>query len=164
MNKKQAFIIATLLVLIVCAGVLAARVNSPLYVDNSEISQGANAKVDKSGADFFTESRLNRDQSRAQILPTYNNVINDPNASKESKETMMQKLKALTTNTERETKIENALKGKGYADSFCQISDDKVMIYVKTEEQKITDKAARDIKNIVVNETKIKDVEIATKQ
>ena len=164
MNKKQAFIIATLLVLIVCAGVLAARVNSPLYVDSSEISKNVNAPADKNGkSDFFTESRLNRDQDRAKILPTYKTIIDDPTSSKEAKETMTQKLKALTTNTENEQKIENALKGKGFEDSFCVILDEKVTVYVKTKD-KLTDKQTKEIKNIVLGATKIKDVEIALKQ
>ncbi|ERI91330.1 hypothetical protein HMPREF1982_03289 [Clostridiales bacterium oral taxon 876 str. F0540] len=165
MNKKQAFIIATLLVLIVCAGVLAARVNSPLYVDSSEISTKTNAQAgDKnSKGDFFTESRLNRDQERAKMLPTYQTIINDPTSSKEAKDKMTAQLKSLTSNTENEQKIENALKGKGYEDSFCQIMDEKVTVYVKTKD-KLTDKQTKEIKNIVLGATKIKDVEIAMKQ
>ncbi|MBL4937910.1 SpoIIIAH-like family protein [Clostridium sp. YIM B02515] len=164
MNKKQAFIIATLLVLIVCAGVLAARVNSPLYVDSSEISTKTNAQAgDKSKGDFFTESRLNRDNNRATMLPTYQTIINDPTSSKEAKDKMTAQLKSLTTNNENEQKIENALKGKGYEDSFCQIMEEKVTVYVKTKD-KLTDKQTKEIKNIVLGATKIKDVEIAMKQ
>jgi stage III sporulation protein AH len=159
MNKKQAFIIATLLVLIVCAGILATKVNSPLYVDGTEITEtSSDAK-----SDFFTESRLKRDNTNAQTLPTYQTIIDNPDATKEQKETMIQKFKTLTTNTENEKKIETQLLGKGFEDSFCQIGEDKVMVYVKSSE-KLTDKQAKEIKNIVVGFTKIKDVEIAAKQ
>ena len=161
MNKKQAFIIATLLVLIVCAGILATKVNSPLYVDGTEIGeQAANANPK---SDYFTEQRLKRENTNASTLPTYQTIIDDPNTAKEQKETMIQKFKTLTTNTENEKKIESQLLGKGYEDSFCQITDAKVMVYVKAKE-KLTDKQTKDIKNIVVGFTKIKDVEIATKQ
>lgn len=159
MNRKQAFIIATLLVLIVCAGILATKVNSPLYVDSTEIT---NASVNDKG-DFFTESKLNREQSNARALPTYKTVIDDPAAGKEAKDAMIQKLKTLTTNTGNEEKIEGQLKGKGYDDAFCQIVDEKVNVYVKTKD-KLTDKQTRDIKNLVLGITKIKDVEIAQKQ
>lgn len=159
MNKKQAFIIATLLVLIVCAGILATKVNSPLYVDSTEIT---NASVSDKG-DFFTESKLNRDQNNAKLLPTYQTIIDDQSAAKEAKDAMISKLKTLTTNTENEVKIEGQLKGKGYEDSFCQISEDKVNVYVKTKD-KLTDKQTRDIKNIVLGISKIKDVEIEQKQ
>jgi stage III sporulation protein AH len=160
MNKKQAFIIATLLVLIVCAGILATKVNSPLYVDGTEISERANSN---SKGDFFTELRLKRDNENAKTLPTYQTIIDDPNTAKEQKETMIQKFKTLTSNTENEKKIESQLQGKGYEDSFCQIAEEKVTVYVKAKEN-LTDKQAKDIKNIVVSFTKVKDVEIARKQ
>lgn len=160
MNKKQAFIIATLLVLIVCAGILATKVNSPLYVDGTEISEIANSN---SKGDFFTELRLKRDNENAKTLPTYQTIIDDPNTAKEQKETMIQKFKTLTSNTENEKKIESQLQGKGYEDSFCQIAEEKVTVYVKAKEN-LTDKQAKDIKNIVVSFTKVKDVEIARKQ
>jgi stage III sporulation protein AH len=160
MNKKQAFIIATLLVLIVCAGILATKVNSPLYVDGREISESANAD---SKGDFFTELRLKRDNENAKTLPTYQTIIDDPSTAKEQKETMIQKFKTLTSNTENEKKIELQLQGKGYEDSFCQIAEQKVTVYVKAKEN-LTDKQAKEIKNIVVGFTKVKDVEIARKQ
>lgn len=162
MNRKQAFIIATLLVLIVCAGILATKVNSPLYVDSTDISEKTNAALNDKG-DFFTESKLNREANNAKALPTYKTIIDDPSAAKETRDAMTLKLKTLTTNTENEQKIEGQLKGKGYEDSFCQISEDKVNVYVKTKD-KLTDKQTRDIKNLVLGITKIKDVEIAPKQ
>jgi stage III sporulation protein AH len=70
----------------------------------------------------------------------------------------------LTSNNENEQKVENALKGKSFADSFCQIFDNKVTVYVKSSETKLTDQQIKDIKNTVLNITKIKDVEIAVKQ
>lgn len=160
MNKKQAFIIATLLVLIVCAGILATKVNSPLYVDSTEI-QKTDASASKS--DFFTEQKLKREQKYAQDVPTYKTIIDDSNAAKETKEAMAKKLQELTTNNTNEQKIETALKGKGFEESFCQISEDKVTVYVKSSE-KLTDKQTKDIKNVVLGITKIKDVEIALKQ
>ena len=160
MNRKQGFIIATLLVLIVCAGILATKVNSPLYVDSSEIT---NASVNDKG-DFFTESKLNREQTNARDLPTYKTIMDDPSAAKETKDAMTLKFKTLTTNTENEQKIEGQLKGKGYDDAFCQIVDEKVNVYVKTKDKQLTDKQLRDIKNLVLGVTKIKDVEVAAKQ
>lgn len=160
MNKKQAFIIATLLVLIVCAGILATKVNSPLYVDGTEIGDKA-ANTTKS--DIIAELRLKRDTENARTLPTYQTLINDPNIAKEQKEATLKKFNTLSANIENEKKIEAQLQGKGYEDSFCQIAEDKVIVYVKAKEN-LTDKQTKDIKNIVVNFTKVKDVEIARKQ
>jgi stage III sporulation protein AH len=144
----------------VCAGILATKVNSPLYVDGTEIGEAADGN---SKGNFFTESRLDRDNMVASTLPTYQTIIDDPTTAKEQKQTMMEKFKSLTTNTENEKKIEAQLLGKGFEDSFCQIGEEKVMVYVKSKED-ISEKQAKDIKNIVVGFTKIKDVEIARKQ
>lgn len=165
MNKKQAFIIATLLVLIVCAGILATKVNSPLYVDSSEITQKADASVGKNSAtNFFTEQKLNREQDYAKTVPTYQTLIDDPDTTKEAKEAAVEKLKEFTTTNENEKKVEAALVGKGYEETYCQVMGDKVNVYVKVDDNKLTEKQTRDIQNVVLGITKIKDVEIAPKQ
>ncbi|SKA76794.1 stage III sporulation protein AH [Clostridium sp. USBA 49] len=164
MNKKQAFIIATLLVLIVCAGVLATKVNSPLYVDSQEVAQDTKTSSKTGTKDnFFTEMALNRQQTYANTVPTYKSIIDDPNTPKDTREATAEKLNTFTMNNSNEQKIEAQLKGKGYEESFCQISENKVTVYVKADKEKFTDKNARDIKNIVLGITKIKDVEIALK-
>ena len=75
MNRKQAFIIATLLVLIVCAGILATKVNNPLYTDANELTQTSS---NTTKGDFFTESKLTRDNKYIQDVPTYQAMMNDP--------------------------------------------------------------------------------------
>ena len=50
MNKKQAVIILTLLVLIICAGVIATKMNDNLYVNvddpvKTEVSQSSTLKA-----------------------------------------------------------------------------------------------------------------------
>lgn len=164
MNKKQAFIIATLLVLIVCAGILATKVNSPLYVDSGEIAQDASTSTKSADKNnFFTEMDLSRQQTYATTVPTYKTMIEDPNSTKEAKEAAAEKLRIFTENNTNEKSIEAQLKGKGYKESFCQISENKVMVYVRADKEKLTDKETREIKNIVLGITKMKDVEIALK-
>jgi stage III sporulation protein AH len=142
----------------VCAGILATKVNSPLYTDASELTQ----TTDASKEDFFTASKLKRDNEYNSLVPTYQAGAADPEADKDAKAAMSKKLQQITDNNQNEKKIETQLKGKGYTDSFCQINDEKVSVYVKAET--ITAKEAADIKNLVLGITKIKDVEISFKQ
>jgi stage III sporulation protein AH len=144
----------------VCAGILATKVNSPLYVNGTEIGDKATSS---SKGDIFTEMRLKREADNAKLLPTYKTIIDDPSTAKETKDTTTKKFNNLSTNIANEQKIEQQLQGKGYEDSFCQIAEDKVTVYVKAKEN-LTDKQTKEIKNIVVGFTKIKDVEIARKQ
>jgi stage III sporulation protein AH len=161
MNRKQAFIIATLLVLIVCAGILATKVNNPLYTDANELTQTSS---NASKGDFFTESKLTRDNKYIQDVPTYQAMMNDPETTKTAKDALALKLKQMTEKNGNEKAIETQLKGKGFEDSFCQILDEKVSVYVKAD--KLTEQQAKDIKNLVVGITKVKqaDVEISSKQ
>lgn len=169
MNKKQGIIIATLLALIVCAGVLATKLNNPLYVngDNSSGNSSAvsfnNTEKKNSKTTFFDESRLTRDNRNAQTLQTLKTLIDDKNISKENRDEATQKYTALAMSTNYESKIETTLKSKGYDDVICSIVDSKATIIVKAKD-KLTDKDTRDIKNVVMGIAKIQDVEIEVKQ
>lgn len=169
MNKKQAVIIGTLLALIVCAGVLATKLNSPLYVNGgdsgskqSTVSFNNNDKKNNK-SQFFDETKLTRDQKNAQTLQTLKTLIDDKNVSKENRDEAAKRYTEIAMNTNYESKIEATLKGKGYEDVICSIEDNKARVIVKGKD-KLTDKDTRDIKNVVMGIAKIQEVEIETKQ
>lgn len=175
-NKKQAAIIVTLLVLIVCAGVLATKLNNPLYVDggnstsgestvsfNNDKSSSKNDNKDSSKNQYFDETKLTRDQKNAQTLQTLKTLIDDQNVAKDNRDEAAKKYTQLAMNTNYESKIETTLKSKGYSDVICSIEDNKARIIIKAKD-KLTDKQTRDIKNVVVGISKVQDVEIETKQ
>lgn len=169
MNKKQIVIIITLLVLIVCAGILATKTNNPLYVngDLGDIGKEAvslnntnNASASKTTkSNYFQESKMNRDQRYTVLLQNMKAIIDDANASKEAKEAASNKYTSAAIAKVNEGKVEEALVSKGFEESICNIDDDKVRVTVKTKEQ-LTDKQAKVIKDTVMGITKLKDVEI----
>lgn len=173
MNRKQAVIIVTLLVLIVCAGVLAAKVNSPLYVSdtnfNDSISNSASTDTSSSStankkttkSDYITETKLTRDKSDAQTIASLKDIIDDKNASQTNRDNASQQSVAITTARHNDTTVENMLKGKGYKDALCTIVNDKVTIVVKCDSEKLTDKQLREIKDVVLSVTKLRNIEIA---
>lgn len=180
MNKKQAAIIVTLLILIVCAGVLATKLNNPLYVNGGDSTSGKstvsfnndksdsskdNSKSDKdsSKSQYFDESKLTRDQKNAQTLQTLKTLIDDQNVTKDNRDEAAKKYTQLAMNTNYESKIETTLKSKGYEDVICSIEDSKARVVIETKD-KLTDKQTRDIKNVIVEISKVQDVEIETKQ
>ncbi|OFI07594.1 SpoIIIAH-like protein [Clostridium acetireducens DSM 10703] len=174
MNKKQAVIIVSLLALIVCVGVLAAKLNNPLYVNGVE-NQGKSTisfnNVEKSkekeqvskSSEFFSEAILTRDHKNSQTLQNLKSIIDNKNISKEKKDSAAEKYTELAMNINYESRIETDLKAKGFEDVVCSIENDKARIIVKTSE-KLTDKQLKDIQNVVMSVAKIKDVEIQTKQ
>jgi stage III sporulation protein AH len=198
MNKKQAVIIVTLLVLIVCAGVLAAKVNSPLYVSDSDFGDSSsNATIDNSTnsinstgntvtnnttsnssatnntasnsakasntsikSNYFSDSKLTRDKADAKTLETLKAMIDDKNTSAQDRETATQQSIAITTDSTNDTTVESMLKGKGYKDALCTITNDRVTVVVKCDSDKLSDKQLREIKDVVLSVTKLRNIEI----
>ena len=168
MNKKQGVVIITLLALIVCAGVLATRLRSPLYVNGSDTSgnntisnESSNKNTDTS--DYFAETKLTRDKKDTETLQTLKSLVDDTNVSKENRDDAAKKYTQLAMNNNYESKIETTLKSKGYADVICSVEDNKARIIIKGKTT-LTDKETREIKDVVISISKLKTVEIEVKQ
>lgn len=174
MNKKQAIIIVTLLVLIVCAGVLATKFRSPLlYVNDTDLDNSNKSTVSlnnstknqtdsttTSKTDIFAQGRLDRAQKDSLETQNLKNLIDDKNTSADVRASAQQKLMALTDEDSKANKVETILKSKGFKDALCTISEGKVSITVKNDSSKLTDVQLRDIKDTVNNVTQIRNIEV----
>ena len=169
MNKKQAGVILALLALNICAGVLAAKVNSSMQ-DLGTISivdEDNNATVNNQkgevGYDFFYEAKTTRDKKSAETLEHLAEIIDNENVSQLDRDTAAKQKIALVMDQENETKIELALKGKGFEDILCLIENDKARIFVKNAEE-LTENQVKQIQEVVVSVAKIKNIEIELKK
>ncbi len=70
---------------------------------------------------------------------------------------------ALVMDQENETKIELALKGKGFEEILCLIENDKARIFVKNASE-LTESQRKQIQEVVMSVAKIKNVEIELKK
>ncbi|PRR78796.1 SpoIIIAH-like protein [Clostridium liquoris] len=167
MNKKQAVIIVTLLALIVCMGLLATRLNNPLYVqgegDKSAISLKNNDnKKATNTSNYFAEAKMVRDNKNAQTLQNLKSVMEDKNISQQQRDKTAEKYAALAMAVNYQNNIELNLQAKGYEDVVCTLNETKATVIVKSSE-KLTDKQLKEIQSAVMNETKIKEVEVIPK-
>lgn len=167
MNKKQGIIIVTLLVLIVLAGVLATRLNgNQFYVADNDGGKSTSSSISNNKAttssEYFAELKISRDQSNAQNLQTFKTMIDDKNVSDTSRKDAEKKYETMAMAISYEKKIEMDLKVKGYNDTLCSITDNKVTVSISTKEQ-LTDKQVREIKDVVMKVSNIKDVDIQVK-
>lgn len=172
MNKKQAGVILALLALIVCAGVLAAKVNSSMQDlgtvsitdnDNGATLINKTSKGNDVGYDFFYEAKSVRDKKSSETLEYLAEIIDNENISQLDRDTAAKQKIALVMDQENETKIELALKGKGFEEILCLIENDKARIFVKNTEE-ITDSQRKQIQEVVMSVAKIKNVEIELKK
>lgn len=168
MNKKQAVIIVTLVALIVCMGLLATRLNNPLYVqgdgEKSTVSMKTNdnKKDATNTSNYFVESKMVRDNKNAQTLQNLKSVMEDKNISQQQRDKTAEKYAVLAMAVNYQNNIELNLQAKGYSDVVCTLNENKATVIVKSSE-KLTDKQLKEIQSVVMNETKIKEVEVIPK-
>lgn len=166
MNKKQIGIVITLLALIIVAGIAATKLQSPLYVNNDDSGKSAISLINdnsKSNSSYFVEAKLTREQTREQTLLYLKSMTDDNNAPEDSRKAAGEKYNNIAAEKINEGKIESQIKAKGYEEALCFFEDSKVKIIVKSDKD-LTDKEARQIKEIVMSVSKISNVEIECKQ
>lgn len=164
MTKKQCGIIFTLLALILCVGVLAAKLNNGGLNDPTDLSQVLSTeKVNDQDTEalnqqnYFYDSRSSREQQDSATIQTLNSIISDANTSKEQKDVATQELTQKTMAKDNENRIELSIKNKGYEDALCRLDSNKATVIVKSASG-LQENETIAIQEIVQDISKIKDV------
>ncbi|GCD09454.1 SpoIIIAH-like family protein [Clostridium tagluense] len=166
MNKKQSGIIVTLVVLIICAGYLATKVNGPLYVNDGDFGEKSaiSLKENKSSSTFFAEAKLSRNQENAKALQEIKLLMDDANTPKEQKTKAADEYLDVSTTNQKESDVELALKAKGFEEALCSIVDDKVEIFVKSSKKELSKEELRGIQDVVMSKTKLENIDVKVKE
>ncbi|NLC63984.1 MAG: SpoIIIAH-like family protein [Thermoanaerobacterales bacterium] len=98
--------------------------------------QGLDAEQDEKGKNIFIDYKLERDRLRSQETDYLRELINNPNASQESKDKAQQDLIALSQKVEKEMIVENLIKAKGFEDAVIFLSNDVANVVVKATDLK----------------------------
>ncbi len=174
MTKKQFGIIFTLMALIVCVGVVAARINKTGLNDPTDFSQvisqqgteddkdTENDKETIGTQDYFYSLRSEKDQKDAVTMQQLNELIADEQTSQEQKDLAANELREKTMMKDQEGRIEVNVKNKGFEDVLCSIEGSTVRIVVKAEE--LTEADTASIQEIAENISGISDVIIESKK
>lgn len=173
MTKKQFGIIFTLMALIVCVGVIAARINKTGLNDPTDFSQviaGQDTEEDKDkdketlgSQDYFFTLRSEKEKEDAITLQNLDALIADANTSQEAKDLATNDRLEKTMLMDKESRIEVGVKNKGFEDVLCSIEGgSKVRIVVSSDE--LTDVETASIQEIAENISGISDVIIESKK
>ena len=100
--------------------------------------------------DFFAKTRMERDAKRDEVIQSLNETLKDTNLSAEALNKATEDLKFNNDAKNKEVKLENLIKSKGYEDAVVLIGDE-VNIILKTE--KINEDIASAIRVLVLSET-----------
>lgn len=82
-------------------------------------------------SDFFIDYKLERDRLRSQEADYLRELINNANASSESRDQAQKDLIALSQRVEKEMMVENLIKAKGFEDAVIFISNDYANVVIK---------------------------------
>lgn len=187
MTKKQFGIIFTLMALIVCVGVLSAKLNTNGLTDPTDLSQvlaGEGEQADKNddakvqekvakekegdketlgSQDYFYSQRSTKEQQNAATTQALKSIIEDANISQEKKDIATTELQEKTMIKDKEGRIELNVKNKGFEDVLCFIEGNKVRVVLKVEEQ-LTEVQTSAIQEIVEDVSSMSEVIIEPKK
>lgn len=117
-----------------------------------------NAQV-LSGDAYFASARLARSKARDEAIATISAVLGDEALTEDDKKEASAKAMSITDAIEAESRIENLIKAKGFADCMVYITEQSASVVVKSDG--LTQDQATQIKNIVVSEGSIKGENIS---
>ncbi len=177
-NKKQ--IVFLSLALVVCIAVylnwryldqvdLINPESVTVDAENDEVKMLGEAElvetVAKDVETYFSECRLNKQQTRDEALELLQKVADSAESTNEVREKANNDLIDMARVTEVESTIENLVKAKGFADCMVHIGEDSVNVVVAT--QGLSNEQAAQINEIVISEADasaaaVKIVEIKT--
>lgn len=175
MTKKQFGIIFTLMALIVCVGVIAARINKTGLNDPTDFSQVISQQGEEENKDkdkdketignqetYFYGLRSEKEQKDAVTIQQLNELMTDEQTSQEQKDLAANELREKTMMKDQEGRIEVNVKNKGFEDVLCSIEKSTVRIVVKADE--LTEADTASIQEIAENISGISDIIIEPKK
>ena len=104
--------------------------------------------------EYFTNSRLTRQQSKDKAIELLQTVVNNESSSAASIEKANAEISEIAAQTELEGTVESLIKAKGFEDCVVFIGVDNVNVVVKSDG--LDAKQAAQINEIIVTQTGIK--------
>ncbi len=143
-NKKKAFIVAGMALLLVVTGVINYKLNT-MPEEEAEPTSVVSAN-------FFDTYKLDRDASRNSQLEMLNEIANNAYATESERSTALQSKAELQQKMEKELILEGLIKAKGFEDAVVTIGSEYYNVIVKGGQ--LTQEQATQILGVVTSETK----------
>ena len=112
-----------------------------------------NETAEQPVSDYFAQARLTRQQSRDEALNLLESASSAEGASQETIDSAMTAISAMATDSMTETRIENLLLAKGYADCVAYITGDSISIAVPAPSDGLTSAQVAAITDVITSDT-----------
>ena len=119
-------------------------------VDGEAQNQGS-AKA----GEYFSQARLSRQQARDEAVSILTKTAESETATQEARTAASTGIQVMADNAVVESRIENLVIAKGYADCVAFINDNGVNVIVNKTENGLTDTDVARIRDIVISEANV---------
>ncbi|GFR34264.1 SpoIIIAH-like family protein [Thermobrachium celere] len=157
--RKQTAIIAVLVVLIACSAWYAKKFNDQTK-GVSKITE--TTKKANETTNYFVEARNSRDNQLSAHKQELQNIINSKNSTKQAIAEAQAKLILLADWADKQARVEQLAKQRGFEDAVCFINENGVELCVKSAEALTSEQAAQ-LMDDVVRTTSISPTKIIIK-
>jgi stage III sporulation protein AH len=121
-------------------------------LDEEDLTAEVNAMQDGEET-FFVEAKLSRQKARDEAVETLAVLLDDTELPDEQKAELAVRASDLAGSIEKEGKIENLLKAKGFTDVMVYYDTERADVILKTEGLSVEE--AAQIKDVILKETEI---------
>lgn len=115
--------------------------------------ESESAESEKPVSDYFAQARLTRQQSRDEALNLLESASAAEGASQETIDSAMMAISAMATDSMTETRIENLLLAKGYADCVVYITGENISVAVPSPPDGLTEAQVAAITDVILSDT-----------
>ena len=122
------------------------------YVNNLSSGEAVETSA-KADADYFTESKKEREKARQEAVELIEETLDRDNLKDKDKKSALAKLEEIAGRIEQESNIETLLKAKDFKKAIAVINDTGVTVIVKGEG--LTSGQTLQIQDIVTSETNV---------
>lgn len=109
-----------------------------------------------SASDYFTQSRLSREQARDEAISILKETLADDATDEKGKELASAQISQMAEDSVTEARIESLIKAKGYSEAVVFLGEDSVNVIVAPPQAGFTETDASKIRDIVVAETSLR--------
>lgn len=140
----------------------AENIDGNILINDMEKSEETNAD-EWNDSDYFTNSRLNRENMYSQRIENYQDILNNTNVSETQKKIAQEEITKLNNEQNAIMIAENLIKTKGVDDLIILVNGDSVNVVVGGEE--LEKETIAQIQNIITRElgTDIGNIHIMNK-
>lgn len=122
---------------------------------NGTEEDGAEGLTSQTGSEYFSQARLSRQQARDEAVNILTRTAESETATEEARTAASTGIQLMAGNAVVESRIENLVIAKGYADCVTFVNDNGVNVIVSKTENGLTDADVAKIRDIVISEASV---------